>query len=35
MARRNSDTDMGNMCLNLWCADSICECLGGDLISCC
>ena len=33
--RRNKDSDMGNMCINLWCADSICECLGGDLISCC
>lgn len=34
--RRNNDGGgMGNMCLNLWCADSICECLGGDLISCC
>lgn len=33
--RRNRDSDMGNMCLNLWCADTICECLGGDLISCC
>ena len=33
--RRNKDSDMGNMCINLWCADSLCECLGGDLISCC
>lgn len=33
--RRNKDSDMGNLCLNLWCADSICECLGGDLLSCC
>jgi len=34
--RRNNDGGgMGNMCLNLWCADSICECFGGDLISCC
>lgn len=23
-----------NMLCNLWCADSICECLGGDLCSC-
>ena len=22
-------------CLQLWCADSCCECCGGDLISCC
>jgi len=33
--RRNRDSDMGNICLNLWCADTICECFGGDLISCC
>ena len=33
--RRNKNPDMGNMCINLWCADSICECLGGDLFSCC
>ncbi len=33
--RRNNNGDMGNLCLNLWCADTICECLGGDLISCC
>ncbi|MCB2305181.1 J domain-containing protein [Clostridium estertheticum] len=31
----NNSGGMGNMCLNLWCADTICECLGGDLISCC
>jgi len=33
--RRGNDSGMGNMCLNLWCADTICECMGGDLISCC
>jgi len=33
--RRGNDSGMGNLCLNLWCADTICECLGGDLISCC
>lgn len=22
-------------CLNLWCLDSICECMGGDIIGCC
>lgn len=27
--------DMCNLCMNIWCADSCCECLGGDLISCC
>lgn len=30
-----SSSDSCDCCLNLWCADSICECLGGDLISCC
>lgn len=25
----------GNCCLNLWCADTCCECFGGDLIACC
>ena len=24
----------GNMCCDLWCADSLCECMGGDLCSC-
>ena len=32
---RRSDPDMCNLCVNLWCADSLCECLGGDLIGCC
>lgn len=27
--------DMGNLCCDLWCADTLCECMGGDLISCC
>ena len=30
-----SSGDSLDCCLNLWCADSLCECLGGDLISCC
>jgi molecular chaperone DnaJ len=30
-----NNADMCNCCLNLWCLDSICECFGGDLISCC
>lgn len=30
----NSD-DFCNLCLNLWCLDSLCECCGGDLIGCC
>lgn len=29
------DPDMCNLCVNLWCADTLCECMGGDLISCC
>lgn len=33
-------TSRGNMdtcdcCINLWCLDTICECMGGDLIGCC
>lgn len=29
-----SNYGTGNLCCDLWCADSICECMGGDLISC-
>lgn len=25
----------GNICCDLWCADSLCECMGGDLCGCC
>lgn len=31
--RANMDTC--DCCMNLWCLDSICECMGGDLIGCC
>ena len=24
----------GNFCCDLWCADTLCECMGGDLCSC-
>lgn len=24
----------GNMCCDLWCADTLCECMGGDLCTC-
>ncbi|MFA9378735.1 MAG: DnaJ domain-containing protein [Lachnotalea sp.] len=24
----------GNICCDLWCADSLCECMGGDLCAC-
>lgn len=27
--------DMCSVCTTLWCADSLCECCGGDLIACC
>ena len=30
-----NNADMCNCCINLWCLDSLCECAGGDLISCC
>lgn len=25
----------GNICCDLWCADTLCECMGGDLCGCC
>jgi molecular chaperone DnaJ len=31
----HNSPDMCNLCANLWCADTLCECMGGDLISCC
>ncbi|MGI6094040.1 MAG: DnaJ domain-containing protein [Lachnospiraceae bacterium] len=30
----SSSCGTGNMCCDLWCADSLCECMGGDLCSC-
>lgn len=30
-----SNPDMCQICGTLWCADSCCECMGGDLIGCC
>lgn len=32
---RNNDPDMCSICTTLYCADCCCECMGGDLISCC
>lgn len=32
---QHSSPDMCTICARLWCADSCCECLGGDLIGCC
>ena len=29
-----SDCGTGNFCCDLWCADTLCECMGGDLCSC-
>lgn len=31
---KNSN-DTCDCCINLWCLDSMCECMGGDLIGCC
>lgn len=31
---RGSDCGTGNLCCDLWCADTMCECMGGDLCSC-
>lgn len=30
----NGGYGTGNLCCDLWCADSLCECMGGDLIPC-
>ncbi|RHR32060.1 molecular chaperone DnaJ [Clostridium sp. AF19-22AC] len=30
----NQSCGTGNLCCDLWCADSLCECMGGDLCSC-
>lgn len=30
-----SSTNACDCCMNLWCLDSMCECMGGDLIGCC
>lgn len=30
----NGGCGTGNLCCDLWCADSLCECMGGDLCSC-
>lgn len=32
--KSSRDNDMCDLCVKLWCADSLCECMGGDLISC-
>lgn len=29
-----SNYGTGNLCCDLWCADTLCECMGGDLCSC-
>lgn len=31
---RSNNDDMCDTCMKLWCADSLCECMGGDLIPC-
>ena len=33
--RGRSTDDNCDCCMSLWCADCCCECMGGDLISCC
>lgn len=30
----NGLSGIGNLCCDLWCADTLCECMGGDLIRC-
>ncbi len=29
-----SDCGTGNICCDIWCADTLCECMGGDLCPC-
>lgn len=31
---RGSDCGTGNLCCDLWCMDTMCECMGGDLCGC-
>ncbi|MGG7177523.1 J domain-containing protein [Clostridium paraputrificum] len=31
----NNTANACDCCVNLWCLDSMCECMGGDLIGCC
>lgn len=31
---KNDSCGTGNICCDLWCADQLCECMGGDLCSC-
>lgn len=31
----NRNPDMCQVCGTIWCADSCCECMGGDLVGCC
>lgn len=33
--RNGRDSDFCDICATLWCADTCCECAGGDLIGCC
>jgi DnaJ-class molecular chaperone with C-terminal Zn finger domain len=33
--RNAGSNDICDICVKLWCADSLCECFGGDLIGCC
>ena len=31
---RGESCGTGNICCDLWCADTLCECMGGDLCAC-
>lgn len=33
--RNGKDRDLCDICATIYCADCCCECLGGDLVSCC
>ncbi|MDP4144442.1 MAG: DnaJ domain-containing protein [Bacillota bacterium] len=32
---RNDSSQCCDLCISLWCADTLCECFGGDCFSCC
>lgn len=33
--KKSSGLDCGGLCCDLYCADKLCECMGGDLVPCC
>ena len=35
VGNRGGSYGLDNLCCDLWCADTLCECMGGDLCGCC